>query len=340
MAAGPGPSPRAGCSVWVRAGSPSASAEAHSSVERSAVRCSASAARAARRPHRRAAARGPGCPGLGDRDRPGRRRDADGRRRHSRHHAHGQRRPDRGDRRRGRGHRGLAPTSSTAPTACRRAHRRRSHLFAGLDRADSVSVDAHKWLFVPKACGILLVRDPAALREAFRHDASYMVEGGGLRPSSRHDDGVLLPLPGAQALDRPSAHGAGAFRGHHHDDRARARARRPWCGRGQGLELLVDAPGCRPCRSAASPPTATPTHNRSLARALQEDGRVYVTSAVVDGVTCLRRASSTSARPAPTSSHWSTSPTSWGACSSRVDPGRPQRWARVVPPSQLVPTCT
>src|SRR5438128_2117028 len=28
--------------------------------------------------------------------------------------------------------------------------------FSGLDRADSVSVDAHKWLYLPKACGVVL----------------------------------------------------------------------------------------------------------------------------------------------------------------------------------------
>ena len=48
------------------------------------------------------------------------------------------------------------------------------HLFAGLDRADSVTLDAHKWLFLPKACGVLLVRRRDDLFEAFSHDESYI----------------------------------------------------------------------------------------------------------------------------------------------------------------------
>lgn len=45
---------------------------------------------------------------------------------------------------------------------------------AALRRADSMSLDPHKWLFAPVDVGCLLVRDPAALRHAFSTSADYI----------------------------------------------------------------------------------------------------------------------------------------------------------------------
>jgi len=43
-----------------------------------------------------------------------------------------------------------------------------------LGRVDSLSLDPHKWLFVPVDSGCLLVRDPSALRQAFSYAAEYV----------------------------------------------------------------------------------------------------------------------------------------------------------------------
>ena len=78
--------------------------------------------------------------------------------------------------------------------------------YRGLERADSVALDPHKWLNVPVECGCALVRDGNLLREAFQSGPAVPSNRAGQR--LRRSALVLrvrLPaeprLPGAQALD-------------------------------------------------------------------------------------------------------------------------------------------
>ncbi|MBL8932158.1 MAG: hypothetical protein JNL54_18710 [Kineosporiaceae bacterium] len=48
------------------------------------------------------------------------------------------------------------------------------HLFTGIDRADSMIVDPHKWLFAPYDCCALVYRDAAAARAAHAQHAGYL----------------------------------------------------------------------------------------------------------------------------------------------------------------------
>jgi aromatic-L-amino-acid decarboxylase len=47
-------------------------------------------------------------------------------------------------------------------------------LLGGLERADSISLDPHKWLFQSFECGCVLVRDVALLKSAFQITADYL----------------------------------------------------------------------------------------------------------------------------------------------------------------------
>jgi len=52
---------------------------------------------------------------------------------------------------------------------------RKKDLFRGLERADSVSLDPHKWLYVPVDAGCLLFRDSRPVKAAFNtEDADYI----------------------------------------------------------------------------------------------------------------------------------------------------------------------
>jgi glutamate/tyrosine decarboxylase-like PLP-dependent enzyme len=46
----------------------------------------------------------------------------------------------------------------------------------GIERADTVTLDPHKWLFVPFECGCLLAREPRKLEEAFSVHPEYLTD--------------------------------------------------------------------------------------------------------------------------------------------------------------------
>ena len=60
------------------------------------------------------------------------------------------------------------------PTLFSNAHR---YLLKGIERADSVTIDAHKQLYVPMGAGMVLFRNPASL-SSIEHHAEYILRKG------------------------------------------------------------------------------------------------------------------------------------------------------------------
>jgi aromatic-L-amino-acid decarboxylase len=165
----------------------------------------------------------------------------------------------------------------------------RRGLFAGLELADSASVDAHKWLFVPKACGVLMVREPAALRQSFAHEASYMVEEEGFQHPVDWTLEYSRPFRSAKLWTALRAHGASVLRSAIAANLALANKLYDDVVAHPAMEPMLGRPDLSTVPFRRLPSSGdVDAHNMRLARELQADGRVFVTSAIIDGRACLR----------------------------------------------------
>ncbi|PCJ96897.1 MAG: aspartate aminotransferase family protein [Flavobacteriaceae bacterium] len=48
------------------------------------------------------------------------------------------------------------------------------HLFNGIEKADSITIDPHKWLFSPYDCGAIIYKNPELAKEAHSQEGSYL----------------------------------------------------------------------------------------------------------------------------------------------------------------------
>jgi aromatic-L-amino-acid/L-tryptophan decarboxylase len=165
------------------------------------------------------------------------------------------------------------------------------HWFTGLDRADSVTIDAHKWLGMQKSCSIVLVRHPRALRAAFGHEERYML----------HEEDTGNPVDSTFEYSRPfrslrlwlsmRVYGADRFRTWIEGTLQHAARLTDAVRAHPEFELLHEPMLSTVCFRhvpAGLPAGELNAHNERLARAMQHDGRVFLAPAVVDGQTCLR----------------------------------------------------
>ena len=163
-------------------------------------------------------------------------------------------------------------------------------LFRGIERADSATIDAHKWLYLPKACGVVLVRNRDHLEAALGHEGEYL-------PHDRqepHAADITLeysrPFRALKLWLALRVHGADAFRAAVERNLAQARLLHRAVCESSGLEPLGGEPQLSivPFRHVAPGVSDLDAHNARIVRRLQAGGEFWVAHARIDGHVYVR----------------------------------------------------
>jgi aromatic-L-amino-acid/L-tryptophan decarboxylase len=171
--------------------------------------------------------------------------------------------------------------AAAAPTA--------APLFAGLERADSATIDAHKWLGLQKSCSVVLLREAGPLRAAFGHEERYMLHEGDVPNPVDRTLEYSRPLRSLRLWMAFRVHGAAQFRAWIERTLANARRLTELVRATPDFELLHEPMLSTVCFRHAPPGVAdVDAHNVALARAMMRDGRIFLAPAAVDGRACLR----------------------------------------------------
>ena len=166
-------------------------------------------------------------------------------------------------------------------------------LMGGIDKADSIVMDPHKGLFLPYGCGAIVVKERTKLQAAYSYQASYMQDADSAADEyspadhslelTRHYRGLRLWLP-------LKLFGVAPFRACLEEKLFLARHFHEEIQKIDGFEA-----GPFPDLSVVTyryvPKKGDPNEfNQRLVRAVQKDGRVFLTSTLIDGKFVLRLA--------------------------------------------------
>jgi aromatic-L-amino-acid decarboxylase len=165
--------------------------------------------------------------------------------------------------------------------------------FVGMSRADSISLDAHKWLYQPLDCSMLLYRDEDAARHAFAYSAEYV--------KTASDD----PIAGFAFFDQTIElsrrfralklwlslryHGLTAFRAAIAENIEQAKLLAKLIDAEPSLELLAPVELSAVCFRWANAETDTLNDvNEEILREVNQAGRVWLSNASIRGAVGLR----------------------------------------------------
>lgn len=162
----------------------------------------------------------------------------------------------------------------------------RPDLFKGLESADSISLDAHKWLYQPLDCGCLLFRDASAARTAFAHSGDYVkvTNTDAVEAFAFFDETIELSrrFRALKLWMSLQYHGRDAFRRAIGLDLQHARLLQELILSEPDLELVASGPLSAVCFRHRN------ADNEKLLQRVIERGRVYISNATIRGAFALR----------------------------------------------------
>jgi aromatic-L-amino-acid/L-tryptophan decarboxylase len=169
----------------------------------------------------------------------------------------------------------------------------RPEKFIGMSQADSISLDAHKWLYQPLDCSVLLYRDADTARRTFAYSAAYV------KPAS--DD----PIEGFAFFDETIElsrrfralklwlslryHGLAAFRAAIAENIEQANVLAKLIDAEPSLELLAPVELSAVCfRWTNGNADTLNERNEEILREVTQAGRVWLSNASIHGAVGLR----------------------------------------------------
>jgi aromatic-L-amino-acid/L-tryptophan decarboxylase len=165
--------------------------------------------------------------------------------------------------------------------------------YRGMERADSLAVDPHKWLGVPVDAGCALVRRAEDLREAFTIVAPYLRQDAGaeLGTFAEYGPEQTRPFRALKTWATIAARGREGIVDQVVRFNVLARELAEMIQREPSLELAA-APQTSIVAFRARPPGCAPERlesiNRALPEAVQARGRAFVTGTIYEGRETLR----------------------------------------------------
>jgi glutamate/tyrosine decarboxylase-like PLP-dependent enzyme len=169
--------------------------------------------------------------------------------------------------------------------------------FAGMDLADSISLDPHKWLYQPLDCGCLLYRDRSQARRTFSFTGDYA------KPVQEHPVESFAFFEQSVELSRRFRalklwlslryHGLANFRAQIENDLTCARHLASLIEKNQELDLLAPVPLSAVCfrylpRSSNLSDAQLDELNLRILSKILRRGRVYFSNATIGGRFALR----------------------------------------------------